>query len=245
MGNLERFSDAFQAAWCGIRRDRLEFERRMSNVERYSGSSGYEEDSKAAEKEYRERIEAQQADAREKLLPLLDAMRCKIKGGAYEAPSPEQVAMLQTLQMRGDALNNDDLERAASVLVGNDAAVAALAKIALDAGILQLPQPYTAGERARQRTFDMLRMAVDGLTHWDGRNADSVIGERMRERNVLSGGSGRVIKHALDAGNVARLGGGDTFDGYGDMEYRKSSFDLVRSLVGDDVSWDDGPRDLD
>ena len=240
MGNLQNFSDTFQSAWVGEREARIEYEKALEKLEKYKGSKGYQHDVEAAEKTYHDRIDAIHADAEERLKPVLKSMERACRGGAYESPTAEQLRLLEALKMRAELLSFEDMERAAPALADCDVAVAALEKLARDAGKV-VPPSFGNKYRARKEAFTAFQNAFRGLCAWNGAEDAEVLGEEFAHRNVLGGGDGKHNPDAIDAAHVARLGGPEMSN----FEYKKADFELARMICGEDVPWDGGIAELD
>ena len=240
MGNLQNFSDTFQSAWVGEREARIEYEKALEKLEKYKGSKGYQHDVEAAEKTYHDRIDAIHADAEERLKPVLKSMERACRGGAYESPTAEQLRLLEALKMRAELLSFEDMERAAPALADCDVAVAALEKLARDAGKV-VPPSFGNKYKARQAAYDGFHNAARGVCNWNGATDKTVLDEEFSRRNVLAGGDGKRNPAAIDAAHVARLGGPE-MDAF---EYKRDCFEVARMVCGDDVNWDDGIQPLD
>ena len=109
------------------------FDGNMSKIERFKGSSGYNE---LAQKYVDERIKAVksiQADYSNRFDAILRSMRENATSKGMKAPSTEQLALLQVLRMR-EHLERDEIVQAGKALQDCPAAVAVLDEIAEKSG---------------------------------------------------------------------------------------------------------------
>lgn len=233
MSNLDDYSNVFQSTWVGLRDQRVAYEKRVEALSRYKGSKGYDKDMAEAEKAYNERVSAIQDDARSKFDAILKRMHDKVAAPKMDVPSDEQIRILQVLSMR-EHLDNSDIQLAAENLRESDTAMATLADIARRSGAI-IPTSYKSKEQQRREAFDALREQMAGLVFWDGSDGTTVRREWAVNRNPLAGGDPSKIKpHTFTTAHIADMGGADMQG----MTYKKTTYELCRALVGDDVPWD-------
>lgn len=233
MNNLEMFADTFQKTWVGLREQRKTYEKKVSAIEKYRGSAGYEREKKEAEKAYHDNVKSIQQQAYEELGGCLKAMRSKVASTTMDIPSPESLRLLEVLGMR-ENLSSDDLERAAETLKGSDTAMQVLSDLAARHGKI-VPTDHKSHEQQRRDAYDALSGAVLGLCNWDGADGDTVRREWTQNRNPWGGGDrSQLNDYAFDAARVA------DFDG---MEFEKSAMELSKQIVGERSTWE-AVRDL-
>lgn len=92
-----------------------------------------ERDAKAA-REYREASQVAKEQALEKEGPLFEDLRRDVEKALTAAPTPEQLAYLQTLSLR-PSLTDEDIRTAAVAVAGNAAAEANVAALAARQGV--------------------------------------------------------------------------------------------------------------
>ena len=102
-------------------------------LEQAKGSQLYSDGMKAASDKRAATVEAAQARARAAVRQILSEMRANATKIQVDAPTPEQLAILQALQMR-ESVNANELEMVAGALDGNSLALAALDDIAKKSG---------------------------------------------------------------------------------------------------------------
>ena len=119
MSNLSDYSDVFQSAWVGLRKQREDYEKRMSTLEKYKGSKGYDKDVAEAEKTYRDNVKSIQDDTRDRINEVLRRMREKVAPVKMDVPTDEQIRILQMLTMR-EHLTNSDIQLAAEKTASAD-----------------------------------------------------------------------------------------------------------------------------
>lgn len=234
VSNLSDYSDVFQSAWVGLRKQREDYEKRMSTLEKYKGSKGYDKDVAEAEKTYRDNVKSIQDDTRDKINQVLRRMREKVAPVKMDVPTDEQIRVLQMLSMR-EHLTNSDIQLAAENLRSSDSAMATLADIALRSGCV-IPTSYKSAEEQRRDALDALTSAATGLVFWNGADSDTVRSEWSYNRSPYNPDADRskLNPHTWETARVAELGGADMQG----MTYKRTPYDICSKLVGDDVPWD-------
>lgn len=234
MSNLSDYSDVFQSAWVGLRKQREDYEKRMSTLEKYKGSKGYDKDVAEAEKTYQDNVRAIQDATRDKLNAILRRMESKVAPVKMDVPTDEQIRILQVLSMR-EHLTNSDIQLAAENLRSSDTAMATLADLARRSGAV-MPTSYKSAEAQRRDALEALRNKATGIVFWNGADSDTVRSEWSYNRSPYNPDADRskVNPHTWETARVAELGGADMQG----MTYKRTAYDICSKLVGDDVPWD-------
>ena len=105
------------------------YDKAMAALEKYKGSAGYTKDKKALEKTRDDAIAALTAEYSAKFTEIINGMIRSVDMVKLKAPTPEMLAILQTLKMR-DKVEASELRQAARALRDNPLALAALDEIA-------------------------------------------------------------------------------------------------------------------
>lgn len=234
MSNLDDFSNEFQSVWVGLRDQREKYEKRVSQLEPYRGSAGYDKEMAEAEKEYADNVMSIQDDAVSVFNGILRRMHERVSPVNMDVPTNDQIKLLQVLALR-DRLDSRDIELAAASLRESDTAMAALADIALRCGMV-IPASYKSMEEQRRAAYESLRESVNGLVRWNGSDGDSVRSEWSYNRSPYNPDADRskLNPYTFTSARIADMGG-DDMQG---MRYKRTTYELCRELVDDDVPWD-------
>lgn len=105
------------------------FDKAIKAIEPYKGSAGYTKDKKALEKTRDDAIKALTDEYSVKFTEIINGMIRSVDMVQLKAPTPDMLAILQTLKMR-DKVEAGELNQAARALRDNPLALAALDEIA-------------------------------------------------------------------------------------------------------------------
>ncbi len=232
MSNLADYSSTFQSTWVGLRNQRVAYEKRMSALEKYRGSKGFERDAAEAERAYEDAVEAIRYDARRKFGSILEHMHSSLEPVSMDVPSEEQIRLLQALSMRAH-LTTSDVLLAAESLKESNSAMATLQDLAKRDGLV-VPAKYMSRGQQRRKAYEALRDSANGLLNWSGADGTSVRMEWVKNRNPMAGGDpSKLNPWTFTAAKIADMGGADMQG----MTHTRSMYELCRELVGDDVEW--------
>lgn len=123
------FTDAVQAYRNKLRGIWADYDEKMRRLEQYKGSKGYDKDKAKADAERDAAISALQDTYRETLFKITDRMRESATTREMIAPTQEQLALLQALQMR-EKIDRNELEQAGRTLKDCPVALSVLDEIA-------------------------------------------------------------------------------------------------------------------
>lgn len=137
-------------------------------LEQAKGSQLYSDGMKAASDKRAATVEAAQARARAAVRQILSEMRANAAKIQVDAPTPEQLAILQAVKMR-DGISSEALEEIAASLDGNALALGVLDDIARKNGLYF----NFTGTRSRK----LSRAAVEGIINDVQRETEKIIND--------------------------------------------------------------------
>lgn len=105
------------------------YDKKMQSLEEYRGSKGYDKDKAAADAERDAAIDGLQAEYKGKYARIIEGMRESATTRSMIAPTAEQLALLQALQMR-EKIDRNELEQAGRTLKDCPVALSVLEEIA-------------------------------------------------------------------------------------------------------------------
>lgn len=133
MSNANTYFETVQKWRSGLRSINVTYDERRGKLERFKGSSGYEQDLKKLEAERVAEINALRAEVSTSFRDALANMRLKAgTSKPFTAPSQEQIAILQVLKMLPQ-VSVEALNRAAVSMAGNSLCLSVLDGIAQEA----------------------------------------------------------------------------------------------------------------
>lgn len=134
MKNSELFYEAAHKFQDERQQVKAAYKARLASLEPTKGSQFYKDGLADAEDEYNRQLERLRSNAKVTLDSALDGMmQVNAKRGTV-APTQEQIAILQALQMR-EHLTNGELNAAANAMNGNDLALSVLNDLAAKHGV--------------------------------------------------------------------------------------------------------------
>lgn len=221
---MSHFVLNYHDTWADLRRGvkaaRADYLRKVENATPYLPSEKAQEDIETARADYEAALEAARAIARPKFARAIEGMRGRVAPSDMTAPTAEQLALLQMLDLR-DGIEAGEVESAARAMGGNDAALRTLRDILLRKGTA-MPQGVKTFEAQARDAVDALQGAADSLLAWDGRDSQQVMSDYMKARNEHRWGSGDVPSHSALASCQAA-----------DIEAAGSYMDTARAILGD------------
>ena len=131
-----------------------QYDKAVEKLERYRGSDGFEEEIAEAASLRDSQIALLQTEYQDKFESVVQAMRKAAIERPMAAPSSEQLALLQVLQMR-EKVSKDELQQAGRTLQSCPAALAVLSEIALKNGF--------SGAKFQKATTTEILQNVDAL----------------------------------------------------------------------------------
>lgn len=131
-----------------------EFDKQIEKLERYRGSDGYEQEASEAVSLRDSKIALLQEEFREKFGSVINSMRQATIDRPMTAPTSEQLALLQVLQMR-ETISRDELLQAGKTLESCPAALSVLSEIAVKNGY--------SGARFQKMTTAEVMQCLDSL----------------------------------------------------------------------------------
>ena len=190
-----------------VRQLRDTYTNRMKQLERYADSEKGKQDMEKAEKDFRDGLAALADSYRGKFDSIIQDMEKAVKPESMTPPSPEQLALLQMLDLR-DSLDSDEIEAAIKTLGTNDAAIKTLGDIVTRKGKV-LPPSWKPLEAQKRDAVMTVRRAVNSLLQWDGRTSDEVVSDYFTARNDFRwGGGAPVPQNALASRQAADIEAG-------------------------------------
>ena len=223
MHNNMHLHDTWDAYRREVHKLRDAYETRKKQLERYADSAKGREDLEKAEKDFRDGLEALAASYRDKFDGITNAMAEAVKPGNMTPPSPEQLALLQMLDLR-DNLSSEEIEAAVKTLGDNDAAIRTLGDIVTRKGKI-LPPSWKPFNIQQREAVKSIKNAVDSLLAWDGRTGQDVLSDYFSARNDYKYGGGAPVPENALASRWAA-----------DIEAGTYYADTVRHILGDDAS---------
>lgn len=223
MHNNMHLHDTWDAYRKEVRKLRDAYEKRMKQLERYADSAKGREDMEKAEKDFRDGLAALAETYRSKFDGITSAMAEAVRPESMTPPSPEQLALLQMLDLR-DNLDSNEIEAAVKTLGDNDAAIKTLGDIVTRKGKI-LPPSWKPFEVQQREAVASIKRAVDSLLAWDGRTGTEVVSDYFAARNDFKYGGGPAVGQNALASRWAA-----------DIEAGTYYADTARHILGDDAS---------
>ena len=123
------FFEAVNDHRTGLRGLHGKYDADLKNLEQYKGSKGYDKEVAEIEKKRKEALVDFRNRQAKRFNEILDGMRESATSRPMIAPTPEELALLQTLKMR-DKIGRDELEQAARTLKNSPVGLSVLNEIA-------------------------------------------------------------------------------------------------------------------
>lgn len=161
----EQFYQAVQQYHIQLREITRQYENEMQGLERFQGSAGYSEDVQSAQAERDKATAALRQEYGPRFDAILNSMAEAAKAQPMTAPTSEQIALLQALQMR-EHLSRDDLERAANSMQSCQVALGVLKELGQKNGIMGMGLTVAGGTMdtdSALHTIDVLRRSCKTL----------------------------------------------------------------------------------
>lgn len=223
MHNNMHLHDTWDAYRKEVRKLRDTYDKRMKQLERYADSVKGREDMEKAEKDFRDGLAALADSYRSKFDGITNAMAEAVKPESMTPPSPEQLSLLQMLNLR-DNLESSEIEAAVKTLGDNDAAIKTLGDIVTRKGKI-LPPSWKPFEVQQREAVASIKRAVNSLLQWDGRTGTEVVSDYFMARNDFKYGGGPAVSQNALASRWAA-----------DIEAGAYYADTARHILGDDAS---------
>ncbi len=129
MNHVEWYFHTVQKYRSGLRSVNNKFDEQTESQKRYAGSQGYEKDIEKIEQARAAEIAALRDECRDAFNSCLAAMQKNVQARPAVAPTQEQLALLQVLQMR-EKLTRDELSHAAHTMADCPTALGVLEELA-------------------------------------------------------------------------------------------------------------------
>ncbi len=129
MTNTEWYFSITRKYREGLNRINTQYDAQIESQKRYAGSQGYEKDIEKIEQARAAEIAALRDDCRDNFNRCLAAMQKNAQARPAVAPTQEQLALLQVLQMR-EKLTRDELSHAAHSMADCPTALSVLGELA-------------------------------------------------------------------------------------------------------------------
>lgn len=223
MHNNMHLHDTWDAYRKEVRKLRDTYENRKKQLERYADSAKGREDLEKAEKDFRDGLATLAASYRPKFDGITNAMAEAVKPGNMTPPTPEQLALLQMLDLR-DNLSSEEIESAVKTLGDNDAAIRTLGDIVTRKGKI-LPPSWKPFDIQQREAVKSIKGAVDSLLAWDGRTGQDVLSDYFAARNDFKYGGGAPVPNGALVSRQAA-----------DIEAGTYYTDTARHILGDGAS---------
>lgn len=170
--NNMHYHEQWKAHRKAVRDLRATYERERKRLAPYQDSAKGREELARAEKSFRDSLDSLAASSRAKFDSIISDMEKNVQAETMTAPTQEQLAILQMLDMR-DSLDTDELAAACKAMAGCDPALKTLNDIVTRKGKV-LPTEVKPAEAQRRDAVGALRRAAYSLCAWDGRTAMEV-----------------------------------------------------------------------
>ncbi len=204
----------YQTTWASYRKRVTaaveERDKELSRLEKYEGERA-EGERKAARDKFGQAVEAARVEAKGGFRRVLESMRDKAEeqGEVMQAPTAEQVHLLQMLAMR-DSISATEAKSAALALAGNDDAIATLQQLCTARGGVVVSAVADCKSK-RGKAHDALgafQEAAGMCLQWSGGNRSSLMSERNAQRLQHVPESERIplgaaVSADVDAGNMS------------------------------------------
>lgn len=223
MHNNMHLHDTWEAYRKQVRQLRDGYDTRMKQLERYADSEKGKQDMEKTEKDFRDNLAALADSYRGKFAAITDAMEKTVKPESMTPPSPEQLALLQMLDLR-DNLDSDEIEAAIKTLGNNDAAIKTLGDIVTRKGKI-LPPSWKPFDVQQREAVTTIKRAVASLLMWDGRTGMEVLSDYQRAQHDYKWAGGPVVSPNALASRTAA-----------DIEAGPYYADTARHILGEDAS---------
>ena len=137
-----------------------EHEKKLKSIERYKGSQGYTDEFEKAKEEYKKALKKLQNEYQSSFDLVLDTMSDKIATRKVEAPTSEQINILNALKL-SEKLTPEMLDRAAESMNGNPLGISIVQDLANFNGILR-----SYGSLAKEMSTAEANRTLDSIKKW-------------------------------------------------------------------------------
>lgn len=212
-----------QAHREGLRAIWATYNETMNRLERYKGSTGYDDDEREAARVRDEAVAAQAKITGKAFDAVLKGMREKVGGHALTPPNDDELRLLQTLKLR-DHLSKEELQSAGRALQDNTVALHTLDDIAQAHGHHNLFVSYPAWRNSES----VHQQKIASLTDSARRIVRMTKPDNRRE----------TVKNARYGGDLSSMRVDRDFDDERDMiqwygNISDADFETFRSAVND------------
>ena len=179
-------------------------DRELARLEKYEGKRA-EEEREAARVKFNQAVEVARNEARGRFGRVLEDMRDKADaiGEVMQAPTQEQVSILQMLSLRS-SITQSEAESAARALAGNDDCLTTLQQLCATRGGV-IVHEIAKNKSKRAQAFDALgafRDAAGACLQWSGGSRSELMTERAAQYMQHVPESERVSLGAAIAADV-------------------------------------------
>ena len=137
MSRTKDYFDTIASFRKSLRKIEKEYKEELSRIEKYKGSSAYDEELRKLDKTRKNEIKTTQENASQALSKVLCEMREAATSRPMTAPTPEVLSLLQALKMRSK-ISADELRQAALTVGDCPLALSVLDELAQDHGYMGL-----------------------------------------------------------------------------------------------------------
>lgn len=195
MKHTEWYFHTVQKYRKGLNEINAKYDAQIEAKKGYAGSVGYEEDVKQIEQTRAAEIKTLRADCQSDFDRCLQAMQRNAQARPMTPPTPEQLALLQALQMR-EHLSRDELQHAANALPDCAVGLGILEELARKHEILG----FSAGGRELSDSF------INGAIREFTKSArDTLTLTRTNQRREHLTGTEGPHGHGPDAAGIAKF----------------------------------------
>lgn len=194
MGNISNFKENVERYRRAVEDANREREQALAVIDGYEGPRA-ESERELIEKDYADAIGHAREGARVEFSVILGRMKRKAAsvGEVMEPPSPSQVNLLKTLEMR-KSISATEARAAAKALAGNDIGLATLAELCESRGGVIVPE-VAGAKSSSQKAADALREFEDAanvVLAWKGGTRAELMMQRNRQLTAHVPANSRV-----------------------------------------------------
>lgn len=179
MTNTERYFKRIQWFRKDLREIDARYAPKYAYLDRFKDSERYASDKKALDEQRQKEVDALRQETWKCITDVVDSMEQTYMERPSSAPSPDQLALLQTLKMR-ENIGRDELREAANTLKGCPVAERVLEEISRKNGYPMILSQELSGDEVRQHLQSLRNSAehmIFRLEHPDRRGEHVNSGE--------------------------------------------------------------------
>jgi len=166
MTRTERYFKNIQWFRQNLREIDARYKPDYDRLERFKDSESYADSKRVLDEQRKKEVDALRQETQKRITAVVDDMERAYMERPTSAPTPEQLALLQTLKMR-ETIGRDELREAANSLKGCPVAERVLEEIARKNGHPMILSQELSGDKVRQHLQSLRNSAEHLLSKLD------------------------------------------------------------------------------